>query len=174
MSENERFLARWSRLKRTEASAQPADRPPAVPSPADASAPLPPLPPIGELTIDSDYAGFFHPKVDEKLRRAALRKLFTDPRFNVMDGLDVYTGDYSRNDPLPAAMLAQLEQGKKILAWAREDTEKSAAEDAAAASPPAQVGEPLTQIPSAAPPVVTGTVGESRDVAPSASPSRGS
>jgi len=172
MSENdERFLARWSRLKRTGADAQSADRPPA-PSAADANAPLPDLPSIDKLTIDSDYSGFFHPKVDAKLRQAALRKLFSDPRFNVMDGLDVYIDDYSRNDPLPAEMLAQLEQGQKILAWAREDTEKSAAEDAAAGFPSAQLEE-RTQISSAPAPVAAGTVSDSQDVAPSAPSSRG-
>jgi hypothetical protein len=33
------------------------------------------------------------------VRNAALKKLFTDPHFNVMDGLDVYIDDYGKPDP---------------------------------------------------------------------------
>jgi hypothetical protein len=86
----------------------------------------PPLPKIEELTLESDFRGFFHPKVDENVRRAALRKLFSDPHFNVMDGLDVYIEDYSISEPIPAAMLAGLKQAKRILHWAEgKDDEES-------------------------------------------------
>ncbi len=56
---------------------------------------LPQLPSLESLTIDSDFAAFMRPGVDDSLKRGALKKLFSDPRFNVMDGLDVYIGDYS-------------------------------------------------------------------------------
>ena len=55
----------------------------------------------GASAFDSDYRAFFHPKVGEDVRRAALKKLFADPRFNVMDGLDVYIDDYSKEAPIP-------------------------------------------------------------------------
>ena len=84
----------------------------------------PPLPPIEELTIDSDFRGFLHPKVSEDIRRSALRKLFSDPHFNVMDGLDVYIDDYSKADPIPAEMLAGLKQAQRIVRWAQENEEK--------------------------------------------------
>ena len=42
------------------------------------------------------------------VKRAALRKLFTDPHFNVMDGLDIYIDDYSKPDPMPEGMLDKL------------------------------------------------------------------
>jgi len=48
------------------------------------------------------------PGVDEDVKRAAIKKLFTDPHFNVMDGLDVYIDDYTNFEPLPADMLARL------------------------------------------------------------------
>lgn len=57
--------------------------------------------------------------MDEVTRRAALKKLFGDPRFNMMDGLDVYVGDYNKSEPISAAMLAQLKQAEKILEWAK-------------------------------------------------------
>ena len=78
-----------------------------------------------ELTLDSDFSGFFHPKVDEDLRRSALRKLFSDPHFNVMDGLDTYIDDYSKTEPIPAAMLAGLKQAQRIFAWAAETEEEA-------------------------------------------------
>ena len=66
------------------------------------------LPPIESLTIDSDFAPFFKPQVDELVKRAALKQLFRDPRFNIMDGLDTYIDDYTQPDPIPSAMLEDL------------------------------------------------------------------
>ncbi|MGE5523351.1 MAG: DUF3306 domain-containing protein [Rhodospirillaceae bacterium] len=133
------FLSRWSRLKAEarKAEAGYADDAPAdglqVPA-AHAGAPdlrapsaeAPAVPPVESLDIDSDYRPFFHPKIEEGVRRAALKKLFSDPHFNVMDGLDVYIDDYSKADPLPDGMLGELEQARKILGWSREDAEERA------------------------------------------------
>jgi hypothetical protein len=66
------------------------------------------LPSIESLTIDSDFAPFFKPQVDELVKRAALKQLFRDPRFNIMDGLDTYIDDYTQPDPIPSAMLEDL------------------------------------------------------------------
>ena len=120
----EGFLSRWSRVK-TEA--REIEAAPPVPAPAQPAADEEPpeLPPIEELTLDSDFSGFFHPKVDEDLRRSALRKLFSDPHFNVMDGLDTYIDDYSKTEPIPAAMLAGLKQAQRIFAWAAETEEEA-------------------------------------------------
>ena len=142
----EPLLSRWSRLKQ-ESKQQPAEKPPAQPA-ADPKAPAPELPPLDKLTFDSDYRDFFHPKVDEGLRRAALKKLFSDPHFNVMDGLDTYIDDYSKNDPIPAEMLAQMKSAQKILGWAKEDAEKRDKEEAerlrAKEEAPPRVPEPPT------------------------------
>src|SRR5688572_240197 len=87
----EGFLSRWSRVKteaRDEASREataPAETASAPPVLSSTDSEPPPLPPVDELTLESDFRGFFHPKVDEDVRRAALRKLFSDPHFNVMD-----------------------------------------------------------------------------------------
>ena len=133
---SEGFFSRWSRLKNApaEESAVPQAAPQAT-APATESEP-PPLPPIEELTMDSDFRGFLHPKVDDDVRRAALRKLFSDPHFNVMDGLDVYIDDYSKADPIPPEMLAGLRQAQRIMQWAAEKND--AAPDAA--DPPADSG----------------------------------
>lgn len=117
----EAFLERWSRLKQDATDAPPQK---ALEPAVDPKAPPPELSPVDKLTIDSDFRGFFHPKVGEDVRRAALKKLFSDPRFNVMDGLDVYIDDYSKTEPIPPEMLAGLRQAQNILRWAREDTEE--------------------------------------------------
>jgi hypothetical protein len=39
--------------------------------------------------------------VAPEVKNAAFKKLFADPHFNVMDGLDIYIDDYSKPDPLP-------------------------------------------------------------------------
>ncbi len=145
---SEQFLTRWSRRKqevRDQPVAQQQEPAPAV----DPKVPPPELPPVEKLTIESDFRGFFHPKVNEDLRRSALKKLFADPHFNVMDGLDVYIDDYSQPNPLPAAMLAQLRQAQKIIAWAKEGTED--AKTKAAELPDNAPAEPLTD--QAAPPL---------------------
>ncbi len=125
--DGEPLLSRWSRLKKEareeERSPAPVDRR------EDPKAPAPDLPPIDKLTLDSDYRDFFHPKVGDDTRRLALKKLFSDPHFNVMDGLDVYIDDYSKSDPIPPAMLAGLKQAQDILRWAKEDTDERAREE---------------------------------------------
>ena len=74
--------------------------------------PHPALPPVDSLSFDSDFTPFLQPKVDESLKRQALRKLFADPRFNVMDGLDVYIDDYSKFEPITPELVAQLNHAK--------------------------------------------------------------
>jgi hypothetical protein len=114
---DEGFLGRWSRLKNEARDAPP--QPPVEAAPAASADEAPPeLPPVDTLTFDSDFRGFLHPKVDENVRRSALRKLFSDPQFNVMDGLDVYIDDYSVSEPIPAEMLAGMKQAQRILRWA--------------------------------------------------------
>ncbi len=125
------FFSRWSRLK------EETRQPPSQQTPekaADPKAAAPELTPLDKLTLDSDFRGFMHPKVDDNLRRAALKKLFSDPHFNVMDGLDVYIDDYSKSEPIPAAMLASLRQAQKILEWAKETKEETEAKRAEASA----------------------------------------
>lgn len=147
----EGFLARWSRRKRgSEAGrdAPAADAAPAsagaqsnsgaVPVPAAPAepAPAPPLPSIESLTTDSDFSPFMRADVDGGLRSQALRKLFSDPRYNVMDGLDVYIDDYSKPDPLPEGWLEKLEQVKHLGIF--REPEETAGEEGANEVAPAQ------------------------------------
>jgi hypothetical protein len=86
-----------------ELSTVPAMRQPAVALPA-----------IESLTIDSDFSAFMQPGVDENVKRLALRKLLRHPRFNVMDGLDVYIDDYSKPSPIEPALVRTLVQARYI------------------------------------------------------------
>ena len=90
----------------TEPNAAPCAAPPAAAAPV--------LPPIESLTIDSDFTAFFEPTVDEALKRRALKQLFRDPRFNVMDGLDIYIDDYSQPDPISPEIVREMVQGRYI------------------------------------------------------------
>ena len=86
-----------------------ADRSPS-PKP-DAAAPAPKLPTLDEaraLTPKSDFQPFMRQGVASDVRNAAVKKLFADPHFNIMDGLDIYIGDYNTPDPLPAGMLKKM------------------------------------------------------------------
>ncbi|MDP3874131.1 MAG: DUF3306 domain-containing protein [Methyloversatilis sp.] len=113
------FLGRWSRLKQAAAESAPADAAPVVVAAADATAPQTepevPLPPVESLDFDSDFRGFLGDKVDEGVKRAALKKLFHAGPFNTMDGLDVYIEDFSVFEPLPASMVAQLAHARETL-----------------------------------------------------------
>ena len=68
----------------------------------------PGLPLIETLTADSDFAPFMRVGVDPELRREALKKLLHDPRFNVMDGLDVYIDDYTKTKPIEPSLAREL------------------------------------------------------------------
>jgi hypothetical protein len=103
------FLTRWSRLKHKAAAEKPAA--PIKPEQANAAE----LPAVDSLTFESDFSAYLKANVEESVKRAALKKLLHDPRFNVMDGLDTYIDDYTKNDPIPEEMLKTLEHARSTL-----------------------------------------------------------
>ncbi len=125
----EKFLDRWSRLKR-ETEKLPEKK---------EEAPPPALPPVEELTPESDFSGFMHPKVEDALRRVALKKLFRgDPHFNVPDPYEAYSGDWTGGEAISEEMLATLNQARTLLFdKAGKKEEQAGAPDAAAAKPAA-------------------------------------
>ena len=96
--------------------APPATAPRTDADPAAAAAETAPLPSVDSLTFDSDFTPFMRNDVDESLKRSALKKLFSDPRFNVMDGLDVYIDDYSKPDPIEPELVRKLAHARYIFA----------------------------------------------------------
>lgn len=120
--EAESFFARWAQ-RNAEAAAKrkavEAAQPAQPISPPEETPEIPPPPPtledVAQLTHDSDFKPFVARGVDESVRRSAMKKLFTDPHFNVMDGLDVYIEDYNKYEPIPASMLAALNHAQTLL-----------------------------------------------------------
>ena len=88
--------------------------PAARPDEAGGCEPLPTLADVARLTPESDFSRFVATGVQPDVKNAALKKLFADPRFNVMDGLDVYIDDYNAPDPLPSGMLRRMAQAKGL------------------------------------------------------------
>ncbi|EHR70202.1 Protein of unknown function (DUF3306) [Burkholderiales bacterium JOSHI_001] len=145
MAEDDSFVSRWSRRKalarQGQATAEPVLVPapaptpgpgsmtapePAAPEPQAQAAVAPPPPPTLEdvalLRSDApDFSRFVAGDVQPEVKNAALKKLFTDPHFNLMDGLDIYIDDYSQPDPLPEGMLRQMVQSQFLGLFRDED-----------------------------------------------------
>ncbi|HJT62270.1 MAG TPA: DUF3306 domain-containing protein [Burkholderiales bacterium] len=133
--EKEAFLNRWSRLKREV----PAEKP--------VEAPKPDLPSVDKLTPESDFSGFMHPKVEDALRRVALKKLFAgDPHFNVPDPFEPFSGDWTVAATIPDEMLSTLNQARTLL-LSDEQKQALAKQEAEAQPQSAQTDEARTEEP---------------------------
>jgi hypothetical protein len=184
--EDEPFLSRWARRKKesreglSEETAQTVELPAGqIPGPGAAEheldavataddetagtdrAEAPPLelPPLETLTAESDFGAFMQPGVDGALRRAALRKMFRNPIYGIVDELDPYRADFAAFTPLGDTITSDMKfHAERLL---REQLEKAAesAESAGTATPEADqaVGgatqEVELQEPDAAPEV---------------------
>lgn len=145
------FLGRWSRRKQDAREGKPLEQEPApsaaqqadAPSPASAPAahtepaavvdtqaeqqpPPPTLADAQALTPASDFKPFVQRAVSPEVRNLAMKKLFSDPHFNVMDGLDIYVGDYTQPDPLPAGMLRQMASAHALGFFRADETAQAA------------------------------------------------
>jgi hypothetical protein len=96
---------------------------------AQAQEVAPTLEDVLKLTQDSDFSAYVKPGIDPEVQKAAMQKLFSDPRYNVMDGLDIYIDDYSKPDPIPLEMLKRMNQSK-MLGLFKTAEEKLADEEA--------------------------------------------
>jgi len=138
MADDDGFFSRWSRRKVEErriaavvaevpvmAPVAAQALPVAVPAPvlAEETAPAEPPPTLEDtlaLTPASDFTRFVAPDVAPEVKNAALKKLFADPHFNVMDGLDTYIDDYNKPDPLPEGWLRKMVQSQVLGLFADE------------------------------------------------------
>ena len=112
------------------------------------------LPEVASLTPDSDFRPFMRSGVEPSTRNAALRKLFSDPHFNEMDGLDTYIEDYGKFTPIPPEILKQLVQSELLGLFRKPEEE---ARPGQAAEPGAEpVGEQAAD-PAAGPPAESAT-----------------
>ena len=162
MAQDGGFLSRWAQRKAQVQSgvvtvAEPLEAParvalPAVPDPTGVEAvpavevpaaePPPTLADVALLTRESDYSRFVAADVDEGVKRAAMKKLFTDPHYNIMDGLDIYIDDYGQPDPIPESMLRQMTQSKFLGLFDHEEEPP-----APAASTDGETAHPVPQSP---------------------------
>jgi Protein of unknown function (DUF3306) len=152
------FLSRWSRRKvqadKAEEPVVPAKEITENVAPNSDEEKAPPPATLEDVEkIDRfapDFSTFMQPNVDPAVQQAALKKMFTDPHFNIMDGLDIYIGDYSKPDPLPTGMLERMVQSDMLnLFKKRADVE--APEEQPAQGLIAQEQTDLTSTPAVAP-----------------------
>jgi hypothetical protein len=110
----EDFLRRWSRLKHEQAAEPEKPKPVERKDEAEAK-PAAPLPPVEKLTPESDFTGFMHPKVEDVVRRVALKKLFSDPHFNTPDPFEPFSGDWTNAEPISEELMKTLNQARTHL-----------------------------------------------------------
>jgi hypothetical protein len=165
------FLGRWSQRKQAlregrvveepaldkpmvpaeppTGSVPDASRPSTEPKQAASTAPPAPAPTLADvqaLNADSSFAPFVARDVAPEVRNAAMKKLFADPHYNVMDGLDIYIDDYSLPSPMPAAMLRQMASAKFLKLFDDEEPTATPAQ----AKPPAGPVNPSPAAPETA------------------------
>ncbi|WP_342132179.1 DUF3306 domain-containing protein [Hydrogenophaga sp. OTU3427] len=158
MAEDQGFLGRWSRRKVLAKHGEPLPEPPvaaalpaaapvvvATPAPPQpVAAPEPALPTLEDaarLTPASDFKPFVARAVDPQVRNAAMKTLFSDPHFNVMDGLDIYIDDYSKPDPLPLELARKLTSAQFMKVF--DAPEEAPVEPSTEASPEALPAAPI-------------------------------
>jgi hypothetical protein len=128
------FLSRWSKRKagkEIEPQKVQEELPPSAIDPAPEAQATPPvtLQDVEKMDrFDPDFSAFMRPNVDPVVQQAALKKMFTDPHFNVMDGLDIYIDDYSKPDPLPPGMLERMVQSDMLNLFRKPESESAAGE----------------------------------------------
>ena len=128
---------------------QPRDQSPSAEKHAQQN-PLPSMSDVQNLTPESDFSPFMSSEVAPEVKNAAMKKLFADPHFNVMDRMDVYIDDYGQPDPIPKAMLRQLASAKFLNLF--DDNEEKNAEAVSQANEVdnsvTEVNRPATETPT--------------------------
>jgi hypothetical protein len=96
------------------------------------------MPTLDSIDENTDMSGFFSPKVTQAVKKAALRKFFHSPAFNIVDGLDDYDEDFRNfaalGDIVTSDMRGMMEREAER---AREAMAKDGQEDAT--PPPSDV-----------------------------------
>ncbi len=168
MSDN--FINRWSRRKLDARDGKPLAEPEphkesvaqplepasfdglqgavaesALPVPESVPVKLPTLEDTQVLTPESDFKPFMAQGVTAEVKNAAMKKLFTDPHFNVMDRLDTYIDDYSISEPIPESMLRKMASAKFLNLFDDEPDEKGKEEALARDVPDTAPGQVMAQ-----------------------------
>jgi hypothetical protein len=107
-----------------------ADNPEAV---ANQAPPPPTLDDAQALTPASDFKPFMARNVSPEVKNAAMKKLFADPHYNVMDMMDTYVDDYSKPDPIPESMLREMVSVKFLKLFERDEDDEAKNQEQGAA-----------------------------------------
>ncbi len=153
-NDDEPFLVRWSRRKHAVREQEPRDEESGdtpVPASTEGGAEAAEeqsladedLPPPETLGPDSDFSAYLSGRVSSGLRRAAMRRLFSLPDFNVRDGLDDYDEDYTGFQSLGKIVTARMKYHTERLQERERDreNERRAAADERAESDAASAGD---------------------------------
>ena len=129
------FLSRWSKRKAgkeddlVEQPKETVQTPATIPADAETKPPAS-LEDVEKIDrFDPDFSAFMKPDVDPAVQQAAMKKMFTDPHFNIMDGLDIYIDDYSKPDPLPPGMLERMVQSDMLNLFRKTEDASSTKEE---------------------------------------------
>jgi hypothetical protein len=129
-------------------STVPGTATPPVPVQAKPVEPPPQMADVEDLTPASDFSRFTRPGVDPAVGNAALKKLFADPRFNVIDEMDIDIMDYGKLEALPPTMLRRMASARALGLFRDEEEGHAAPPDAsrriARAAPTVQTEPPVT------------------------------
>jgi hypothetical protein len=113
-----------------------AERPQTGEPPESEAVKLPTLEDVQTLTPQSDFSAFVAREVPSDVRNAAMKKLFADPHYSLIDGMDIYLEDYSLPSPLSAAVMAKMASAQFLKLV--DDPEAKKESDTADASAPAE------------------------------------
>ena len=91
------------------------------------------MPPIESIDGETDMSGFFSPKVTQAVKKAALKKFFHSPMFNIVDGLDDYDDDFRNFEALGDIITSDMRMQMEREA---EKAKQALAKDADTASAP--------------------------------------
>ncbi len=122
-TDSEGFFTRWSKRKKQAEPSHAEAKEEQIDADADDQKVEEPvksdedMPPLETIDGSSDVSEFFSPGVSEALRKAALRKMFHSPEFNIVDGLDDYDDNFTTfsalGDIVTADMRHQMELEKE-------------------------------------------------------------
>jgi hypothetical protein len=165
MSDDESFLARWSRRKRNVSARSDAEKNPPSSATAVAKPVSPdtgeaisaaPLPSIEAIESASDIKAFLAPGVPLELTRTALRRAWTaDPAIRDFIGLSENAWDFNAPGGVPGFGSLDLEEIRRLVGQVLGDSQEAAATPA--------TGAPADQAAMPAEAATTSAIVESRE-----------
>jgi hypothetical protein len=143
------FLERWSRRKTgaRDGAARPDNTGAVTVPPPVEDADVTPvqeqepvltdadMPPVETLDAESDFTPFMSPGVSDDLRQKALRILFRNPAFNMVDGLNDYDEDYTQFAGLGSIVTHEMKRMLKRELEVEENRQANAADRQQEAQP---------------------------------------